>query len=171
MGRNAAFCELLFLFPKAVFSVKCQIITNKYCGCYANSAYWCSVLVFPSWMQHPLVTQLISTNNSAEHINLLLHVDILPLVLSQHQQCHKRFSELLFYKTKQNREVGTYIITKNSRTWAESKYFAFFVSSKWNAWRRSEAKGEDGNRRACQRGQWGWELSESPRDILKALLR
>lgn len=152
MGRNAAFCELLFfLFPTAVFSVKCQIITNKYCGCYANGAYWCSVLVFPSWMQHPLVTQLISSNNSAEHINLLLHVDILPCVLSENQHCHKRFSELLLYKTKQNREVGTYII-KNSRTQAESKYFTFLISSKLNAWRRWEAKGEDENRSTCQRG-------------------
>lgn len=169
MGRSAAFCELLFfLLPTAVFSVKHQIITNKYCGCYANSAYWCSVLVFPSWMQHPLVTQLISSNNSAEHINLLLHVDTFPWLLSQNQHRHKRFSELLFYKTKQNREAGTHII-KNSRTQAESKYFTFFISSKWKAWRRLETKGEDENR-ICQRGQWR-ECSESPRDVLKALLR
>lgn len=128
------------------------------------------VLVFPSWMQHPLVTQLISSNNSAEHINLLLHVNILPWVLSQNQHCHKRLSELLFYKAKQNRKVGTYII-KNSRTQAESKYFTLFISCKWNAWRRLEEKGEDENRRTCQRGQWCWELSESPGDVLKALLR
>lgn len=81
----------------------------------------CSVLVFLPWMLLPLVTQLISTNNSAEHINLLLRVDILPWVLSQYcysltnSHCYKRFSQLSFYKTKQNREVGTYIIKKKNQ--------------------------------------------------------
>lgn len=118
-------CSILwatfFFIPNCCFLCKVPDNYKQILWLLCQQCLLMHVLVFPSWMQHPLVTQLISSNNSAEHINLLLHVNIPPWVLSQNQHCHKRFSELLFYKTKQNR--GRYLYNKKFKDSGRKQVF------------------------------------------------